>query len=243
MPELEPKIVVFLCDWSSHPGAGVEVTKVPCSAKVDAGIILKEFLGGADGVLVPGCHPDDCQHVSGKLRTERNMKVSRTLMGEVGLDPERLLFEWVSPDEEAEFAGLMREFTERIRKLGPQGSECNIEKGELGMRLKGAVDAVGSKRLRWLVGKERGLVSRENMFGETVPQEFYDAVTDEAVKEEYLASTITLLLSEETMSVKELASKIGASPDEVLLSIMDMRTMGKVSVTEVRGKSPVYRLK
>jgi F420-non-reducing hydrogenase iron-sulfur subunit len=37
----------------------------------------------------------------------------------VGIDPNRLLLDWVSASEAGRFAELVQEFTEWIRQLGP----------------------------------------------------------------------------------------------------------------------------
>jgi coenzyme F420-reducing hydrogenase delta subunit len=37
----------------------------------------------------------------------------------VGIDPNRLLLDWVSASEAGRFAELVQEFTEWIRRLGP----------------------------------------------------------------------------------------------------------------------------
>jgi hypothetical protein len=45
------------------------------------------------------------------------------------------------------------------------------------------------------------------------------------------------------MSAKALAEKVGAPPNGVLLSLMEMRMKGRVAASGVRGKSPLYSLK
>ncbi|HDM66895.1 MAG TPA: hydrogenase iron-sulfur subunit, partial [Thermoplasmatales archaeon] len=41
------------------------------------------------------------------------------LLEELGLEPERVRFEYVSASEGQKYANLVAEFTEEIRKLGP----------------------------------------------------------------------------------------------------------------------------
>lgn len=245
MAESKTKIVVFLCKWSSFPGdqTGVEAKNVTCAAKVDPAAILGAFLDGADGVFVPGCHPVDCDHVKGVFHTERNMKISRQLMEAIGLNGERLFFDWVPVDKGERLGALVSQFVAKMGEMGPLGAAEKIEMCELEKRLRAAADAAGTKRIKWLIGKEELLVNRKNKFGESVPQEFYDTVTDDAVKEEYLASSIALFLEEQPMSVKELAGKIGIQSNRVLMGLMELRTSGRVGVSEVRGKSPLYKLK
>jgi len=42
-----------------------------------------------------------------------------------GIDPDRFALEWVSSAEAARFARLVTDFTEKIRKLGPNPARTN----------------------------------------------------------------------------------------------------------------------
>jgi F420-non-reducing hydrogenase iron-sulfur subunit len=43
----------------------------------------------------------------------------RKLLGYAGIDPARLLLDWVSGSEANRFAQVVQEFTEVVRRLGP----------------------------------------------------------------------------------------------------------------------------
>jgi len=43
----------------------------------------------------------------------------RKLLGYAGIDPNRLLLDWVSGSEANRFAEIVQEFTEVVRRLGP----------------------------------------------------------------------------------------------------------------------------
>jgi F420-non-reducing hydrogenase iron-sulfur subunit len=43
----------------------------------------------------------------------------RKLLGYAGIDPARLLLDWVSGSEANRFAEIVQEFTEVVRRLGP----------------------------------------------------------------------------------------------------------------------------
>jgi F420-non-reducing hydrogenase iron-sulfur subunit len=126
----EPKIVAFLCRWCSYAGAdlagvrrmtyppNVVPIRVNCSGRVDAGMVMKAFKSGADGVLIGGCHPGDCHYVSGNYKARRRVLLMKRALAEVGIDPERLRLEWISASEGAKFQKTITEFTERIKALG-----------------------------------------------------------------------------------------------------------------------------
>ncbi|MCK4448535.1 MAG: hydrogenase iron-sulfur subunit [Candidatus Marinimicrobia bacterium] len=131
-----PTIIGFLCKWCSYAGAdlaGVSRLKMPaslipirvmCSSRVNPVFVLKAFLGGADGVLVSGCHPGDCHYQTGNYKTRRRVILLKKNLEQMGINPDRLRLEWISASEGRKFANTMTEFTEKIRSLGPfQGFE------------------------------------------------------------------------------------------------------------------------
>jgi len=130
--KFEPKIVGFLCNWCSYAGAdlagvsrfqyppNLRIIRVMCSGRVHPSYVLEAFREGADGVLVAGCHtPTDCHYISGNFKAERRVAVLRSLMAQLGLEPERLRLEWISAAEGDKFARTIRDMTEQLRKLGP----------------------------------------------------------------------------------------------------------------------------
>ncbi len=133
MPDYEPRIVGFLCNWCSYAGAdmagtsrtsyapNIRIIRVPCSGRVDPLFIVKAFQQGADGVLVAGCHPGDCHYSEGNYHARRRYAVMHKLMEYTGLEKDRVRLEWVSASEGAKWARVVNEFTETVKKLGPRG--------------------------------------------------------------------------------------------------------------------------
>jgi len=129
--EFEPNIVGFLCNWCSYAGADLAGTsrlsyppnmkpiRVMCSGRVDPVFILDAMQKGADGVLVAGCHPGDCHYQAGNYKTNRRIKLLKKLLGELGIEPGRIRFEYISASEGQKFASVVKEFVEDVRKLGP----------------------------------------------------------------------------------------------------------------------------
>jgi len=127
----QPKILGFLCNWCSYAGAdlagvsrfqyppNIRVIRVMCSARINPAFIMKALLSGIDGVLVSGCHPGDCHYMKGNYYTRRRMTALRRMLKVVGFEPERVRLEWVSASEGVRFAEVVNQFTETIKKLGP----------------------------------------------------------------------------------------------------------------------------
>ncbi|MBE3138009.1 MAG: hydrogenase iron-sulfur subunit [Thermoplasmata archaeon] len=129
--EFEPNILGFLCNWCSYAGADLAGTsrmkypsnlksiRVMCSGRVDPAFVLEAFRKGVDGVLIAGCHPGDCHYQSGNYKTNRRVKLLKKLLEELGIDPKRVRFEYVSASEGQKFATVVTEFVAEIKKIGP----------------------------------------------------------------------------------------------------------------------------
>ncbi len=249
----EPDILGFLCNWCSYAGAdlagvsrfqyppNVRIIRVMCSARVDPTIVLEAFIRGLDGVMVLGCHPGDCHYMTGNYYTERRIKTTKKVLKSVGLSPERLLVDWVSASEGERFANLVTEFNGKVRKLGPLGTETDLEPQQLKARLTAAKEALAQQRIRWLMGRERELVEDKNVFGEKVSQEEFDKLMLQTVEKEFAKRRILLSMGGDSFSVREIAQTVGASPEEVLRDMVSLERDGLVSVVGIEGNSPKYR--
>ena len=131
MSDFEPKIVAYCCNFCAFAAAdlagamrlqyspNVRIIKLPCTGKVDAILLMKAFEEGADGVFVAGCLEGQCHFLEGNLRAKRKVAYVKRLLGEVGIEPERVEMYNLSSAMGAKFAEIVEEMTERIKKLGP----------------------------------------------------------------------------------------------------------------------------
>jgi F420-non-reducing hydrogenase iron-sulfur subunit len=127
----EPKILGILCNWCSYSGAdlagtsrkkypaNIRIMRVMCSGRVDPVFILKALESGADGVLILGCHPGDCHYAAGNFKTMRRMEMLKKLTDQMGIESDRIRLDWVAASEGDRFAEIIKDMTERIKKLGP----------------------------------------------------------------------------------------------------------------------------
>lgn len=129
--EFEPNIIGFLCNWCSYAGAdlagtsrvqyppNIKIIKVMCSGRVNPMFVINALQQGADGVLISGCHPGDCHYQSGNYLARRRMGIMRSLLEQMGIEPDRVKMTWVSAAEGRKFAQVIEEVTAEIKKLGP----------------------------------------------------------------------------------------------------------------------------
>jgi len=136
--EFEPRIVAFLCNWCSYAGADLagvsrlqmpptfRVIRVMCSSRVDPMFVVKAFLAGADGVIIAGCLPGDCHYLKGNYYARRRFAVLNKTFESLGLESERFRLSWVSASDGPRYAEVVKEFTEKIRKLGPNPARREV---------------------------------------------------------------------------------------------------------------------
>jgi len=127
----EPRIVAFFCNWCTYTAAdlagisrmtyapNVRVIRLMCSGRLDPQFVLAALRGGADGVLIGGCHPGDCHYQSGNENALRRVLLLKRMLREMGIEDERVRLEWISAAEGEKVQRVCNEMTEQIRALGP----------------------------------------------------------------------------------------------------------------------------
>lgn len=122
-------IVAFLCTWCAYGGAdragvehrcipeGIRVVRVPCSGAIEPQLVLTAFASGAAGVMILACHPGDCHYESGNRRALQRNLLLRRLLEQLGIESERMLFDYVSLTEGERFAELASCMTDRLALL------------------------------------------------------------------------------------------------------------------------------
>ncbi len=142
MSNFEPKIVAYCCNFCAFAAAdlagamrlqyspNVRIVRLPCTGKVDAIVIMKAFEEGADGVFVAGCLEGQCHYLEGNLRAKKKVAYVKRLLGEIGIEPQRVEMYNLSSAMGARFAEIVEEVTERIKELGPvytNGQKENVK--------------------------------------------------------------------------------------------------------------------
>ena len=145
MDNFEPKIVAFCCNWCSYAGAdlagisriqyppNLRMIRVMCSGAVDPALIMEALRRGADGVFIGGCHPGDCHYMAGNYKTLRKITLLKSLLPQLGIEPQRVRLEWVSAAEGQRFAQVVTDFIGEVKKLGP-----NPWKGKINEQAEGS---------------------------------------------------------------------------------------------------------
>ena len=124
-------IVAFCCHYCAYAAAdlagslriqyppSVHVVKLPCTGKLDVQLVLRAFEHGADGVMVAGCMEGDCHYQQGNFNARRRVDRVKTLLQQIGLEPERVRMFNMSSAMGKKWAEAVTEMDEAVRQCGP----------------------------------------------------------------------------------------------------------------------------
>ena len=127
----EPRIVAIFCNWCTYTASDLagtsrmtyapnaRIVRVMCSGRVDPQFVLTAFRQGADGVLIGGCHPNDCHYQEGNYKAFRRYTLLKRLLGSLGIEKERFRLEWISASEGDRVQKVINEMTADLKRLGP----------------------------------------------------------------------------------------------------------------------------
>jgi heterodisulfide reductase subunit A len=245
--EPSKKQVAFACHWCALGAAdlagvsrlqyppNVRIIRVMCSGRVDPAFVMRAFKRGAPGVLVMGCEVPTCHYISGNIYAQFRMEFVGKLMAIVGLERERLKVEWLSAAQGDKFAKTVTAFNESTETLGPIP-----EKLLSSIDMAAAAACAESHRLRLLLGKLPELLELGNRYGEQFSRHELNRILTEAVNDEFIIQKILLHLTNNKMSVKQLAEVAGIAPAKAFRSILDLVKRGLVVRDGMVGTSPVY---
>ncbi|MBN1677680.1 MAG: hydrogenase iron-sulfur subunit [Candidatus Thermoplasmatota archaeon] len=131
--QFEPLILVLSNTPASDPGidfagsrhihypAMTAILRIPCSAMIRPDVILYALTHGFDGVCAAGDGPE-CPYLGADCvtRTAKRISEAQNLLKEKGIDPGRLRMSGVCSVCGEAFAKCVRNFSNDLKKLGPQ---------------------------------------------------------------------------------------------------------------------------
>jgi F420-non-reducing hydrogenase iron-sulfur subunit len=135
----DPLILAFCCHYCAYAAAdlagsmclqypsNVRVLRMPCTGKVEVNYLLAAFERGVDGVIVAGCLEGGCHFLEGNLRARRRVERAKTLLAEIGIEPERLEMFNLSSAEGTRFAEIVTTMSQRLQRLGPSPLRVNSQ--------------------------------------------------------------------------------------------------------------------
>jgi len=127
---MDKRIVAFCCENSALRAAqsvedpavleAVELVRLPCTGKVEIGLLLQCLEEGHPGVLVLGCPVDNCKFLRGSSRARKRVAMTRRILKEAGLDEERVRMDFLSSVEAHKFRRIVAEMQARLAAGRPK---------------------------------------------------------------------------------------------------------------------------
>jgi F420-non-reducing hydrogenase iron-sulfur subunit len=193
----------------------IRIIRLMCTGRVDLAFVLRALLKGADGVIIGGCWPGECHYVTeGNYDALGNMHLTRKLLQLIGLSPDRLRLEWIAASEGSRFAEVMSEFADSLRELGPLGSEEDIDRATVELRLRAANRLVPYLKL---VEREKLRVPTrsEGAYNDFFASDEVNRLFNNSIAEKLAISQILLTLEEKPLSTREISEVLALNPSEV----------------------------
>jgi predicted Rossmann fold nucleotide-binding protein DprA/Smf involved in DNA uptake len=141
---------------------------------------------------------------------------------------------WISAAEGQLFAEMVTEITELVQARGPFDVAANK------MALDAVLRTLETETVRWLMGMQRELTEKENVYGEKVKADGYMKLLDETIKNEYQKSLIYLSLQDGPLSVREIDSRINIGIQNVSTLLTDLEGRGQVELHGYEGRTPKF---
>jgi F420-non-reducing hydrogenase iron-sulfur subunit len=136
--EFEPLIIGFTCNWCSYRAAdmagtarlkyppNIRLIRLMCSGRLDPTFVLKALAGGADGVMITGCHPGECHYLEQNYKAMRRVKLLKRTLVPFGINPDRVKLVWASAAEGVQLTKEIGIFVEEIREMGPLNWQARV---------------------------------------------------------------------------------------------------------------------
>ena len=128
--DFKPQITVLYCQGTAAQddcpdssreleGCTVRTVVVPCSSKVEIGLLVKMLEEGADGITVVGCEKGACRFKVGTAKAVGKVNYVRNMLEQLGLGADRI---GMARKKSLSCEGLLelgRQRAEAVKELGP----------------------------------------------------------------------------------------------------------------------------
>ena len=126
----KPKIALFQCQWCLYAPAdqnwvdtqlpeNIHLTKTPCTGRINPLYVLNAVQGGADGVMISGCLPEQCHFKTGNMAARRQLQEFNDFLDYIGYEKNRVCFVWLDLQDRGIIQKQLAQFEQDLEALGP----------------------------------------------------------------------------------------------------------------------------
>jgi F420-non-reducing hydrogenase iron-sulfur subunit len=205
-----------------------------CTGRVDLSFVLRAFSKGADGVFIIGCRLNECNYIThGNFHALSMVHLCKKIMEHIGLNPARLMMEFMSGGEGILFAEVMNDIGKKVNEFGPLGKAEGIDEKALKTKLEAVTQLVPYIRL---VERERLRIpfKSEEEFDTFFTSDEFNRLFNELIVDKLAISQITLLLRERPLPTVKISEILGITPSEVSRHMNSSSRQGLVRYDESR---------
>jgi len=205
-----------------------------CTGRVDLSFVLRAFSKGADGVFIIGCRLNECNYIThGNFHALSMVHLCKKIMEHIGLNPARLMIEFMSGGEGILFAEVMDDIGKKVNELGLLGKAEGINEKALRAKLEAVTQLVPYIRL---VERERLRIpfKSEEEFDTFFTSDEFNRLFNELIVDKLAISQIMLLLRERPLSTVKISEILGLTPSEVSRHMNSSSRQGLVRYDESR---------
>lgn len=244
------EVMGFGCQWSGAAAAdqaGLRdlqyserfyLLPVRCLGQIDPVVMGRAFLEGANGLLLIGCHPEECHHSYGIDHTWSRVWVLKKLLDLCGVERERIALAHSDITKPEQFVRTVESFVQAMDELGPLRRDAELQE-----KLKALYETLHVYRVRWVLG-----VSLRRPWETTYPMhmpnpEAYDRTLTEILREEFFRARVRNLLRQKgkALQLPDIAQALGVDEERANEYLKDMGSEGLVSVVFI-NRTPHYDL-
>jgi len=164
------------------------------------------------------------------------MELLRHLLGMADLGQDRIQVRWLSSAEGQLFAEYVTDLTQLIRELGP------LDRERFNGPMVAVEQALQAPPLRWLMGMEKQLTERENVYHEKLEAPRYHLLLTQTAEEEYQKALLCEVLREGPKTVRQMAATTGLPVYTVSLRLNQLESAGLADVSGKEGTTFKFKL-
>jgi len=97
----------------------VKIIKIRCSGRIDVKHLLFAIKSGADGVMIVGWRPNECQFKNGNFKAQTHVDLANRILDRIGFGSHRINQYWLSGAEAEKLVKSVEDALEKIKRAGP----------------------------------------------------------------------------------------------------------------------------
>jgi len=133
------EVAIFYCENQTdrmmqllstlNGSAAPKIRKValPCSGKLEVSFLLKALENGADAVALFGCPEGECHYLVGSTRAKNRVRYARRILGDIGLEEERVRRFVLADPTSAGGVGSLTEWVSKVESMGGLNKNAKIK--------------------------------------------------------------------------------------------------------------------